>query len=176
MEPAKLTRLVRGELDWIAMKALSKDRNRRYETANDLARDLQRYLAGEPVEAAPPSGGLPAAEIRRQAPRGPGDGVRVRGRCWWRPHLSAPGRPSGPLARKQGPRLGYGVESAPEILPRQGARCRPAQRAAGRIGAYRHTARGARRSRADDCHRLCGPANRGGGCPRCPGNNLPLPG
>ena len=53
-EPAKLTRLVRGELDWIAMKALSKDRNRRYETANDLARDLQRFLAGQPIEAAPP--------------------------------------------------------------------------------------------------------------------------
>jgi eukaryotic-like serine/threonine-protein kinase len=54
-EPAKLTRLVRGELDWIAMKALSKDRTRRYETANDLARDLQRFLVGQPVEAAPPS-------------------------------------------------------------------------------------------------------------------------
>ena len=52
MEPAKLARLVRGELDWIAMKALDKDRNRRYATANDLARDLERYLAGEPVEAA----------------------------------------------------------------------------------------------------------------------------
>jgi non-specific serine/threonine protein kinase/serine/threonine-protein kinase len=55
MEPAKLARLVRGELDWIAMKALDKDRKRRYGTANDLARDLQRYLADEPVEAAPPS-------------------------------------------------------------------------------------------------------------------------
>src|SRR5262249_39908366 len=55
MEPAKLARLVRGELDWIAMKALDKDRNRRYGTAHDLARDLQRYLADEPVEAAPPS-------------------------------------------------------------------------------------------------------------------------
>ena len=54
-EPAKLTRLVRGELDWIAIKALEKDRNRRYQTANDLARDLERYLAGEPVEAGPPS-------------------------------------------------------------------------------------------------------------------------
>ena len=55
MEPAKLARLVRGELDWIAMKALEKDRNRRYATANDLARDLQRYLADEPLEAGPPS-------------------------------------------------------------------------------------------------------------------------
>jgi WD40 repeat protein/serine/threonine protein kinase len=55
MEPAKLTRLVRGELDWIVMKALEKDRNRRYETANGLAMDVQRYLADEPVQACPPS-------------------------------------------------------------------------------------------------------------------------
>jgi WD40 repeat protein/serine/threonine protein kinase len=56
-EPAKLTRLVRGELDWIVMKALEKDRNRRYETANGLARDVERYLHDEPVEACPPSAG-----------------------------------------------------------------------------------------------------------------------
>ena len=54
-EPAKLTRLVRGELDWIVMKALEKDRTRRYETANGLAMDVQRYLADEPVLACPPS-------------------------------------------------------------------------------------------------------------------------
>src|SRR5262249_54781823 len=54
-EPAKLTRLVRGELDWIVMKALEKDRNRRYETANGFAMDVQRYLADEPVQACPPS-------------------------------------------------------------------------------------------------------------------------
>jgi tetratricopeptide (TPR) repeat protein len=54
-EPAKLTKLVRGELDWIVMKALEKDRGRRYETANSLARDIQRYLVDEPVQACPPS-------------------------------------------------------------------------------------------------------------------------
>jgi hypothetical protein len=54
-EPARLTKLVRGELDWIAMKSLEKDRTRRYETANGFAVDIQRYLAGEPVLAAPPS-------------------------------------------------------------------------------------------------------------------------
>src|SRR5262249_59284191 len=43
-EPAKLMRLVRGEPDWIVMKALEKDRNRRYETANGFAMDVQRYL------------------------------------------------------------------------------------------------------------------------------------
>src|SRR5437773_1622302 len=50
-EPAKLTRVVRGELDWIVMKALEKDRNRRYETANGFARDIERYLADEAVLA-----------------------------------------------------------------------------------------------------------------------------
>ena len=55
MEPLRLTRMVRGDLDWIVMKALEKDRARRYETANGLARDVQRYLAQEPVEASPPS-------------------------------------------------------------------------------------------------------------------------
>jgi serine/threonine protein kinase len=55
MEPAKLMKLVRGELDWIVMKALEKDRNRRYETANAFAMDLDRYLADEPVDAGPPS-------------------------------------------------------------------------------------------------------------------------
>jgi WD40 repeat protein/serine/threonine protein kinase len=54
-EPVKLTKLVRGELDWIVMKALEKDRNRRYETANGFALDVQRYLADEPVMAGPPS-------------------------------------------------------------------------------------------------------------------------
>jgi serine/threonine protein kinase/tetratricopeptide (TPR) repeat protein len=54
-EPAKLTKLVRGELDWIVMKCLEKDRNRRYETANGFALDVQRYLADEPVTAGPPS-------------------------------------------------------------------------------------------------------------------------
>src|SRR5205814_6657171 len=55
LEPKKLSGLVRGELDWIVMKALEKDRNRRYETANGFAMDVQRYLADEPVQACPPS-------------------------------------------------------------------------------------------------------------------------
>ncbi len=52
-EPKRLGAVVRGELDWIVMKALEKDRARRYETANGLAMDVQRYLSGEPVLAAP---------------------------------------------------------------------------------------------------------------------------
>ena len=55
MEPARLTKLVRGDLDWIVMKSLEKDRTRRYETANGLAKDIQRYLDGDAVEASPPS-------------------------------------------------------------------------------------------------------------------------
>jgi serine/threonine protein kinase/Flp pilus assembly protein TadD len=55
LEPRKLSGLVRGELDWIVMRCLEKDRNRRYETAAGLARDVERYLADEPVAAGPPS-------------------------------------------------------------------------------------------------------------------------
>ncbi len=56
-EPRKLMSLLRGELDWVVMKCLEKQRDRRYETANALARDIQRYLADEEVEARPPSAG-----------------------------------------------------------------------------------------------------------------------
>ncbi|MBI3407251.1 MAG: tetratricopeptide repeat protein [Planctomycetes bacterium] len=55
LEPKKLSGLVRGELDWIVMKSLEKDRNRRYETANGFAAEVQRYLNDEPVQAGPPS-------------------------------------------------------------------------------------------------------------------------
>jgi serine/threonine protein kinase len=55
IEPARLARTLRGELDWITLKALEKDRSRRYETAYGLARDVERYLSGDVVEARPPS-------------------------------------------------------------------------------------------------------------------------
>jgi WD40 repeat protein/serine/threonine protein kinase len=55
IEPSKLTKLIRGDLDWIVMKCLEKDRMRRYETAASLTEDLQRYLDNEPVQARPPS-------------------------------------------------------------------------------------------------------------------------
>jgi len=54
-DPRSLVRLLRGDVDWIVMKALEKDRTRRYATAADLARDIERHLADEPVEAGPPS-------------------------------------------------------------------------------------------------------------------------
>ena len=65
-EPVKLSRLMRGELDWIVMKALEKDRNRRYETANGLAADLRRYLDDEPVQACPPSGWYRVGKFARR--------------------------------------------------------------------------------------------------------------
>jgi serine/threonine protein kinase/Leucine-rich repeat (LRR) protein len=55
IEPAKLDRLVEPDLDWIVMKAIDKDRTRRYETANGLALDIRRFLNDEPVSATPPT-------------------------------------------------------------------------------------------------------------------------
>jgi eukaryotic-like serine/threonine-protein kinase len=55
VEPPKLIHLIRGDLDWLVMKCLEKDRTRRYETANGLAMDVQRHLDNEPVVARPPS-------------------------------------------------------------------------------------------------------------------------
>ena len=66
LEPARLPRLLRGELDWIVMKCLEKERSRRYETANGLARDLERYLADEPVEACPPGVGYRLRKLFRR--------------------------------------------------------------------------------------------------------------
>jgi eukaryotic-like serine/threonine-protein kinase len=70
IEPRKLMALLRGELDWVVMKCLEKHRERRYETANALARDIQRYLADEPVEARPPSAGYRFRKLLRRH-RGP---------------------------------------------------------------------------------------------------------
>jgi eukaryotic-like serine/threonine-protein kinase len=69
MEPAKLTKLVRGELDWIVMKTLEKDRNRRYETVSGFAADVQRYLNDEPVQACPPSAGYRLRKFVRRNKR-----------------------------------------------------------------------------------------------------------
>lgn len=54
-EPTRLGRFVRGELDWIVLKALAKERDRRYETANGMAKDIERFLNQEPVTAGPPT-------------------------------------------------------------------------------------------------------------------------
>jgi tetratricopeptide (TPR) repeat protein len=65
-EPKKLAALLRGELDWVVMKCLEKQRDRRYDTANGLARDIQRYLADEVVEARPPSAGYRLRKFARK--------------------------------------------------------------------------------------------------------------
>jgi eukaryotic-like serine/threonine-protein kinase len=65
-EPAKLSRLVRGDLDWIVMKALEKDRTRRYETASAFARDVEAYLGQEPVSAAAPTIGYRLTTFTRR--------------------------------------------------------------------------------------------------------------
>jgi serine/threonine protein kinase/tetratricopeptide (TPR) repeat protein/predicted nucleic acid-binding protein len=69
MEPARLTKEVSGELDWIVMKSLDKDRNRRYETANGFAMDVQRYLSDEAVLACPPSAGYRLRKFVRRNKR-----------------------------------------------------------------------------------------------------------
>ena len=55
IDPKRLSQLVRGDLDWVTMHALEKDRSRRYATANELAADIERYLNHEPVHAGPPT-------------------------------------------------------------------------------------------------------------------------
>jgi tetratricopeptide (TPR) repeat protein len=79
LEPAKLTRLVQGELDWIVMKALEKDRGRRYETANGLARDIERYLHDEAVEACPPRAGYRLWKFARKHKKALGTAVAFAG-------------------------------------------------------------------------------------------------
>ena len=90
LEPGKLTKMVRGELDWIVMKCLEKDRSRRYNTANGLARDVERYLADEVVEAQAGECGLPAAEVRSPEQRAGDRRGGVRGDA-------VPGRRAGPV-------------------------------------------------------------------------------
>jgi serine/threonine protein kinase len=65
-EPTALTRLLQGEVDWIVLKALEKDRSHRYETANALAHDIEHYLKDEPVEACPPSIGYRLGKFSRK--------------------------------------------------------------------------------------------------------------
>jgi serine/threonine protein kinase len=69
VQPGELCKIVRGDLDWIAMKTLEKDRTRRYETANELAMDIERHLGDEPVVAGPPSTVYRARKfVRRNRP------------------------------------------------------------------------------------------------------------
>jgi serine/threonine protein kinase/tetratricopeptide (TPR) repeat protein len=65
-EPARLSKLVKGEIDWIVMKCLEKDRARRYDAASGLAKDVERYLHDEAVEACPPSAGYKLRKLARR--------------------------------------------------------------------------------------------------------------
>ena len=67
--PHKLSQQLRGELDWIVMKALEKDRDRRYESASALAEDIERYLRDEPVLAGPPSAAYRLRKFARRNKR-----------------------------------------------------------------------------------------------------------
>ena len=84
-EPGRLSKLVRGELDWIVMRCLEKDRARRYESASGLARDVEHYLADEPVEAGPPGAGYRLRKLASKY-RTP---LRVAGAV---PAVAGPGR------------------------------------------------------------------------------------
>ena len=76
-EPARLMRTIRGDLDWIVMKCLEKDRTRRYETASGLAQDVQRHLAGEPILAAPPSAAYRLRKFVRRHKVGVATGLTI---------------------------------------------------------------------------------------------------
>ncbi|HRQ73764.1 MAG TPA: serine/threonine-protein kinase [Phycisphaerales bacterium] len=65
-DPATVARRLRGDLDWIVMRSLEKDRTRRYDGASALARDLERYLRDEPVEAGPPTAAYRLAKFLRR--------------------------------------------------------------------------------------------------------------
>ena len=71
---------MRGELDWIVMKALEKDRTRRYETRQRAGRDVERYLRDEPVQACPPSAWYRFRKFARRQQGGAGD--RDGRGCW----------------------------------------------------------------------------------------------
>ena len=163
-EPAKLTKLVRGELDWIVMKALEKDRNRRYETANGFAMDVQRYLADEPVQACPPSAGY---RLRKFAPAEQG--------ALWTAAAGRPGRAAGRGERRLG-RVGT-VDAA-------GDHRRPGESGAGRVPAALPATEAARGDPAGSQCSGAGGGRRGrlgGGTPRPrvaqgPGNGRPARG
>ena len=85
VEPKGLPRWIRGDLDWITLMALPKDRDRRYATAADLAQDIQRYLRNEPVSAVAPSPSSPASPAN--SPTSPPTGRPAIGK---KPNSSTP--------------------------------------------------------------------------------------
>ena len=78
LDPRRLGQILRGDLDWIVMKSLEKDRSRRYATCGDLADDVERFLKDEPIEARPPSASYKFSKLLRRHP----EAVMVRWRLW----------------------------------------------------------------------------------------------
>jgi eukaryotic-like serine/threonine-protein kinase len=161
-EPGRLTTLLRGELDWIVMKALEKDRNRRYESASNFAKDVDRYLAGEPVQAVPPSAGYRLHKFVRRN-RGPviaavvvlvaaAGGLIGATFGWWRRESSARSSPSGRRPSRPGgtPRAPATGSIASGSRPRRPASHSPASSTRGRsiwpTASTRRTESGARRN------------------------------
>ena len=104
--PVQLSRLVRGDLDWIVMKALAKERNRRYESAIGLANDIERFTNHEPVERGAAHGRLPDAKVYPQKPvagGSSGTGALGLGRRRGGDHRRFTG---GPPARREGSKTG----------------------------------------------------------------------
>ena len=125
---------VRGELDWIVMKALEKDRRRRYETANDFAADVMRYLTDQPVRGVPAVGRLSAAEVRAAKQRtggsgsgagrapGAGDGGHVH-----RAGVGVAGGTQGDPGRRTGPDRGSAGQGSPVEVTREKERATAAE-------------------------------------------------
>ena len=189
-EPALLPRMIRGELDWIVMKALEKDRARRYETANSLARDVERYLNNEPVEACPPSASYQLRKLARRY-RGPllaaavvaallvvaaavSTWLAVRAVAAERAAVAAETREKAEAEKRAA--IGGRSPRGAHLLPKAGARGGPAG-GAGRGPGHRsdHTQRRGRR-RSQDRGGLPRSAGRRGGRPARARGNLPPPG
>ena len=110
VEPSALGRLMRGDLDWMVMQALEKDRTRRYETPNALAADIERHLRNEPVMASPPSAAYKLVKFFRRnqnrRDRGVAGGRGLdRGAGVWRPSASSKRDGNVTPQRKREPRL-----------------------------------------------------------------------
>ena len=106
-EPRKLSMMLRGELDWVVLKCLEKQRERRYQTVNGLARDIERYLADEPIESASAQQELPVGKVfqtqpasrHRCQPGAAGDG--------WRHHRNQLGAVRGATSSRRRKRAGH---------------------------------------------------------------------
>ncbi len=161
VDPARLTRELRGELDWIVMKALEKDRARRYEAASALARDVERYLQHEPVEACPPSTRYRLGKFLRRHRMGAltrGGRARAAGGGGRGQHVAGGAGDAGREGRRGGQRVPAERPSGP------GGPGEPARRGPG-TRPRREGTDATGPSRPDDRRQVPGAAADGGGHP-----------